>query len=133
MLAKTYNILAQQLRSDNIMTFFPPQGPPGFPGFPSFPGPQPGPSSGQPVFPGSQPGPPLGQPGVGSQGAPSSPPPAFIPQQPPISTFAVDSGAIVRCLFRNTYIWLRNGNQFWFFPIFVGRNSVAGFQWNGRF
>ena len=95
---------------------------PGFPGFPGQPGGQ-GPS-GTP-----------GQPGVpGQQGsAPTSPPPSFIPQQPVASTFAVDPGAIDRCLFRNTYIWLNNGNQFWFFPVFVGRTSVAGFQWNGRF
>jgi len=115
------------------MSFLPPQGPsrfsgfPGLPGFPGFPG-QPGPPSGQP-------GPPSGQPAgpPGQMGAPSSPPPGFIPQQPAVSPFAVDPGAIVRCLFRNTYVWLVNGNQFWFYPVFVGRTSVAGFQWNGRF
>ncbi|WP_253944665.1 collagen-like protein [Paenibacillus sp. NEAU-GSW1] len=96
------------------MSFFPPP-PPGFPGFPGQPG---GPSG-----PGGQPG---------TMG-PSSPPPSFIPQQPAVTPFAVDPGAIAGCLFRNTYVWLRNGNQFWFFPVFVGRTSVSGFQWNGRF
>jgi hypothetical protein len=37
------------------------------------------------------------------------------------------------CLFRNTFIWLNNGEGFWFYPIFVGPRSVAGFRWNGRF
>ncbi|MGO4111637.1 collagen-like protein [Paenibacillus sp. YAF4_2] len=101
------------------MSFFPPPGPPGFPGQPGPPGGPPGPGG---------PSGPSGQPM-----APSSPPPGFIPQQPQVSQFAVDPGAISRCMFRNTYIWLRNGNQFWFFPVFLGRTSVAGFQWNGRF
>lgn len=61
------------------------------------------------------------------------PPPSFIPQQSTASPFAVDPGAISLCLFRNTYIWLSNGEQFWYFPIFVGPRSVAGFRWNGRF
>nr|WP_232016582.1 transporter [Paenibacillus baekrokdamisoli] len=68
----------------------------------------------------------------GSQG-PTAPPPSFTPQMPAASAFAVDPGAIAGCLFRNTYIWLRNGQQFWFYPVFVGRTSVAGFRWNGRF
>lgn len=68
----------------------------------------------------------------GPQQGPSSPPPQFIPEQPVASTFAVDPGAITGCLFRNTYIWPRNGPGFWFFPTFVGRTSVAGFRWTGR-
>ncbi|WP_100012329.1 hypothetical protein [Lentibacillus sediminis] len=87
-------------------------------------------------FPGGQQGP--GQPGWpqppgGGQtggGPPTAPPPAFTPQQPQFQTFAVDPGAIRGCLFRFTYIWLR-GDSFWFFPTFVGRNSIAGFRWRG--
>ncbi|MBD8003748.1 collagen-like protein [Bacillus norwichensis] len=90
-----------------------------FPGLPMppFPGP-----SGLPGLPGSQ----LSQ-------APTAPPPPFIPQQAAISPFAVDPGAIRLCLFRNTFIWLNNGEGFWYYPIFVGPRSVAGFRWNGRF
>lgn len=90
----------------------------------------------QPVQPFPQMGPPgffppFGQPGQGQQpGAPTSPPPAFVPTQQP-AAFAVDPGGIVRCLFRYTYVWLRNRQQFWFYPIFVGRRSIAGFRWNG--
>lgn len=93
------------------MSFLPPFGPP----FGSFPGPGPGPTPG-----------PSGQ-----QMAPTSPPPSFVPQQPSASLFAVDPGGIRRCIFRFTYIWLHNGSQFWFFPVFVGPNSIAGFRWNG--
>lgn len=108
---------------------FPGQSPNQFPGFPGTPG---FPSS--PGFPGQQPGQfPGGFPGQqGQQGAPTSPPPSFVPQQQSVGVFAVDPGAIRGCLFRNTYVWLTNGNAFWFFPTFVGRNSIAGFRWTGR-
>jgi hypothetical protein len=49
------------------------------------------------------------------------------------SVLAVDPGAIRGCLFRFTFIWPRFGNGFWFYPTFVGRTSVAGFRWTGRF
>jgi len=93
--------------------------------FPSFQLPFPGPSG----FPGFQvfPGPP----GTQSPQAPTAPPPSFIPQQAVASPFAVDPGSIRFCLFRNTFIWLRNGEGFWFYPIFIGPRSVAGFRWTG--
>lgn len=108
------------------MGFFPSPGPgggfPGFPGGPGIPG-----GSG---FPGGGPG---GFPGTpGGVQAPTSPPPPFVPQMQ-IGTFAIDPGGIRPCLFRNTYIWLNNGEQFWFFPIFAGRTSIAGFRWFGFF
>ncbi|CAH1205714.1 MULTISPECIES: collagen-like protein [Paenibacillus] len=99
---------------------FGPGGPGGFgPGGPG------GPST-PPFFPGGG--------GGGPQGvqAPTSPPPSFTPQQP-VSAFAVDPGAISGCLFRYTYIWPTRGPGFWMYPIFVGRNSVAGFRWTGFF
>ncbi|TVX93389.1 collagen-like protein [Paenibacillus agilis] len=86
----------------------PPGPPPGLGPGPSFPPPGPGPGPG----------------GGGHQG-PTAPPPPFVPQMSPL---AVDPGAISRCLFRNTYVWLRNGDSFWFFPTFVGRTSVSGFR-----
>jgi hypothetical protein len=89
--------------------------------FPPF-GPPSGPPGGAPPFA------PPGQ-GQGS-GAPTSPPPSFVPQQQ-AQTFAVDPGGIARCLFRHTYVWLRGFQEFWFFPIFVGRNSVTGWRWTG--
>ena len=100
---------------------FPPIGGGGFPSFPG--GPQGGPPS----------SPPFGGPDMGGadQGPPTSPPPSFTPQlsQSNVSTFAVDAGSMRPCLYRFTYVWLNNGNAFWFYPTFVGRNSVAGFRW----
>lgn len=97
---------------------------PGFPGFPGFPpGPPPGGGGQQPPGPGPGPGPVQGQP-------PTSPPPSFIPQQQP-QLYAVDPGGISRCLFRYTYVWLNNREQFWYYPTFVGRNSIAGYRWFG--
>ncbi|WP_199203658.1 hypothetical protein [Sporosarcina sp. P34] len=95
---------------------------PGFPGSPSFPQ--------QPNFPGQQPGRP-GNPG-GQAAAPTSAPPSQIPSYPEFQAFAVDPGAIAGCLYRFTYVWTSRRNGFWFYPTFVGRQSVAGFQWNSR-
>ncbi|WP_445670011.1 hypothetical protein [Peribacillus sp. FSL H8-0477] len=75
---------------------------------------------------------PPGGPGSGGApggGPPSAPPPQFVPDFPGVSAFAVDAGALQGCLFRNTYVWLNNGRSFWFFPVFIGRRSVAGFRW----
>ena len=84
-------------------------------------------------FPGQGGGVPGGGfPGQGG-GAPTSPPPAFIPQETQATTFAVDPGGIRRCLYRFTYVWLVNGRSFWFYPIFVGRNSVMGYRWRRRY
>lgn len=87
------------------------------------------------LFPSGPPGfqPPFGQPGQGQAGGPpTSPPPSFVPAQTQqIGTFAVDPGSIRGCLFRFTYLWLRGYEQFWFYPIFVGRTSVAGWRWTG--
>ncbi|WP_375335138.1 hypothetical protein [Paenibacillus illinoisensis] len=49
------------------------------------------------------------------------------------SLYAVDPRAISGCLFRYTYIWPNRGPGFWMYPVFVGRNSVAGFRWTGFF
>jgi hypothetical protein len=88
----------------------------------------------QPGFPppgfgggGQQGFPPFGG-GQQQGGPPSSPPPSYTPQDSP-SLFAVDPGAIRGCLYRFTFVWLNNGNSFWFYPTFVGRNSVAGYRW----
>lgn len=75
--------------------------------------------------------PPFAPPGQGpAAGPPTSPPPSFVPQQQ-AEAFAVDPGGIARCLFRYTYVWLRGFEQFWFYPTFVGRNSVSGYRWTG--
>lgn len=81
-----------------------------------------------PYYPGGTfPSQPTPHPQTG-EGPPTTPPPNFEPTQPNIQTFAVDPGAIRGCLFRFTYIWL-NRDSFWFYPVFIGRQSVAGYRW----
>lgn len=114
--------------------------PPPFGGTPPMPmGPGPGGFPGGPGgFPGSGPGGfPGGGPGSGGGGntpMPMGPPPAFTPQmqQQFGSQSQQGSSGIRRCIYRNTFIWQRNGSNFWFFPTFVSRNVVLGFRW-GRF
>jgi hypothetical protein len=106
-----------------------------FGGFqPPFAPPGQSPAGGPPFAPpgqGPAGGPPFAPPGQGpTAGPPTSPPPSFVPQQQ-VEAFAVDPGGIARCMFRYTYVWLRGFEQFWFYPTFVGRNSVSGYRWNG--
>ncbi|WP_307476692.1 transporter [Cytobacillus purgationiresistens] len=86
-----------------------------------------------PQPPSSPPRPPGTFPALNPQQAPTAPPPAFVPAQQTATQFAVDPRAISLCLFRNTFLWLRDGSGFWFYPVFVGPRSVAGFRWTGRF
>ncbi|WP_160724805.1 hypothetical protein [Bacillus sp. USDA818B3_A] len=66
-------------------------------------------------------------------GPPTSPPPSGVPQQMhQAGAYAVDPGSMIRCLHRYTYVWLRGFEQFWFYPTFIGRNSVSGYRWTGR-
>lgn len=132
----------QQLQQETEFRQFP-QFPGGSPGGGQFPGGGPfgggqfpggGATPGQ--FPGGGPFPGGGFPGGGASpggdqyGPPPGPPPASVPQESFSATaLAVDPGAIRRCRFRFTYIWLNNGNSFWFYPTFIGRTSVAGWRW----
>lgn len=88
---------------------------------------------GQQQFPGQPPGGFPGGDGTaggGQAGVPNTPPPPFTPEQPQFQTYAVDPGGIRGCMYRFTYVWLRR-DAFWFFPTFVGSNSIAGFRWQG--
>lgn len=118
---------------------FPPGQGPGFPpgqgpGFPPGQGPGFPPGQGPGFPPGQGPGFPPGGGGPGL-GPPSGRPPAFIPSQAAAQqtqgAFAIDPGSIRRCRFRYVYLWLDNGQQFWAWLTFVGRNSVAGWRWIG--
>lgn len=72
--------------------------------------------------------PPFGPP-PGAGLPPMAPPPGF---SPPIPAWQVGPGGIRNCLFSNTYVWLRNGRSFWFFPTFVGRQVIVGYRWRRR-
>ena len=58
------------------------------------------------------------------------PPPSIVPLRPAGSPLRIEGGAISGCMHNNTYIWLKNGKAFWFYPTFVGRNSIAGFRFS---
>ncbi|TCP58116.1 hypothetical protein EV586_102567 [Tumebacillus sp. BK434] len=113
-----------------------PGGFPGTPGgFPGTPGGFPGTPGGFPGTPGGFPGSPGGVPG-GPAMAPTTPPPNFVPQKPVTAAgfpqqLAVSAPSLRPCLYRFTYVWLRGGGSFWFYPVFLDRRTVAGFRWNG--
>lgn len=106
---------------DQQQRFFPP-GPPGMPGHPGMPG-----MPGHPGMPG-MPGYP-GMPGGGHNTPPMGPPPQFVPTS---SNWQQGSRNMRSCLYRHTYIWLNNRNDFWYFPTFVSRNMILGFRWRHR-
>jgi hypothetical protein len=93
------------------------------------PGPGPRPPGPGPIPPGPGPGPRPSQ--------PLAPPPNFIPDIPSETggpeAFRgggqVGSRNLRFCLNRNTFMWLINGNRFWFYPTFIGFNYVEGFRW----
>ncbi|KWW11163.1 hypothetical protein AS888_03035 [Peribacillus simplex] len=62
-------------------------------------------------------------------GPPHMAPPLFIPKLTGSMLQALDPGSMKGCLYQNTYVWLRNGRSFWFYPTYVGYNSVAGYRW----
>lgn len=64
-----------------------------------------------------------------ANGAPTTPPPAY---EPPAETYRyVDPGAIALCRFKWTSLVLTNGQRMWFWVMYVGPRSVAGFTWVG--
>ncbi|MFE1625996.1 transporter [Brevibacillus reuszeri] len=92
--------------------------------------------------PGGYPPPPGGgypPPPGGSSGfppPPPGPPPGRTPSSPGARGYGgtrhIDRGAIYPCLYRYTYIWLKNGRSFWFYPVYVSRNSVSGYRWRNN-
>jgi len=77
-------------------------------------------------------------------GMPKSPPPNYTPKKNAagvqkfdsggggVGTTAVSSNSIRFCLYKYTYIWERNGRNYWAFLLNVDRRSVSGFRWTGR-
>ncbi|WP_223592623.1 transporter [Neobacillus bataviensis] len=58
---------------------------------------------------------------------PQSPPPPYVPPKPATSHYLID------CLNQYTYVWLVNGEGFWYYPITVQYGAVTGYRWNGTF
>ncbi len=86
----------------------------------------------RPAPPPPRPMPPPPPHGHDNNGAPNTPPPAFVPIESNATTFALDPGAVSPCLFQFSYIWPRRGQPFWAWVTFVGRRSFGGFRWSGR-
>lgn len=69
------------------------------------------------------------------QGPPTTPPPNITPQltqTPDVELQAVDPGAIKPCVYRFSYIWMKNGKSFWAYLIYVGRTSASGWRYQGN-
>lgn len=65
-----------------------------------------------------------------SGNAPTNPPPSTVPQLK-IGLLAVEPGAFIRCLNRDTYIQLVNRSAFWFHPTYIDYFTTSGYIWNG--
>lgn len=80
-----------------------------------------------------------GFPGGGIPRPPAGPPPFRTPAAPPVGQRFRDGvplRAFVPCFYRNTFVWLRNGRTFWFWPFAIDRrlNRVIGYRWRpGQF
>ncbi|MDP4142989.1 MAG: hypothetical protein Q8936_00705 [Bacillota bacterium] len=69
---------------------------------------------------------------IQQQQPPKNPPPNYTPKLsdvPVPNLILVEFGAISPCIFKNTYIWLKNGESFWSYLTFISRNSVAGWRY----
>lgn len=68
------------------------------------------------------------------QGPPTKPPPSYTPKLSDVaapSLTAVEFGSISPCIFRFTYLWLKNGKAFWSYLVFIGRTSISGWSFIG--
>lgn len=52
-------------------------------------------------------------------------PPSIPPK--PVNSYIID------CMYKHTYVWLKNGAQFWFYPTSVQYGAVTGYRWTGAF
>ena len=54
----------------------------------------------------------------------------YPPLPPAIPSKPVNS-YIVDCMYKDTYVWLKNGAQFWFYPTSVQYGAVTGYRRTG--
>ena len=45
--------------------------------------------------------------------------------------YAQNTWGLQNCIYRFTYLWLRNGDNFWFFLTTVGESRVYGYRFFG--
>lgn len=64
------------------------------------------------------------------QKRPQNPPPNYIPKLP-TSVSSIESSVIYPCIHKYTYLWLKNGESFWAYIIYVGKRAVFGWRYKG--
>jgi hypothetical protein len=72
---------------------------------------------------------------VRQQEPPKNPPPDYTPKiadiaQPNLTS--IEFGAISPCIFRMTYLWLKNGLSFWSYLVFINKTIVSGWRYENR-
>ncbi|MCL2564976.1 MAG: hypothetical protein FWE24_04095 [Defluviitaleaceae bacterium] len=40
-----------------------------------------------------------------------------------------ERAALQRCVGHTIHVWLKSGREFWFYPVYIGRTTVAGYAW----
>lgn len=72
---------------------------------------------------------------IQQQNSPKSPPPKYTPKlsdtaQPKLK--AVEFKTISPCIFRMTYLWLKNGMSFWSYITFINRAAASGWRYENE-
>jgi hypothetical protein len=61
---------------------------------------------------------------------PQNPPPNYIPNVPTL-VISIESSAMSPCVHKYTYLWLKNGESFWAYIVYVGKRAVSGWKYKG--
>jgi hypothetical protein len=81
-----------------------------------------------PIYPPPAPGPMPTPDGQYQPMQPTTPPPNYIPQQQQAQPLQVAPGSLRMCLYRWTYVWLRNGQQYWIWPFRIRQQTVSFYR-----
>ena len=68
------------------------------------------------------------------QEPPKNPPPSYTPKLsdlPEPNLTKVESGAISPCIYKYTYLWLKNGESYWSYIVRIGNISLSGWRYIG--
>lgn len=59
---------------------------------------------------------------------PKNPPPNYTPKIP-TSVSSIEYNIISPCVYKYTYLWLKNGESFWSYIVYVGKRAVSGWRY----
>lgn len=48
-----------------------------------------------------------------------------------MTALGIDDSQLRPCLLKTTYLWFRDGIEFWAYITFIGRGHTAGWRWAG--